>query len=234
MNEIWNENKYQKFLEYLNSLADLKYKKFHSGLGINKEYLIGIPVPVCKDIAIKISESDYSSFINLNTHNTYEERLIHGLILGYIKEDFNNIQVLLNGYIPYIDNWALCDTVIANLHIWKNNTKEGLKFVKNCLNSKNEWHNRVGYVLLLDYYIKEEYLDMIFKYCNNYKANKYYVNMAIAWLISICFIKYPIKTSNYLKNNELNAWTHNKAIQKIRESKRIDKETKEKIIEWKK
>lgn len=228
MNNIkkWNKINYQKFINYLKSLQDLKYKKFHSSLGINNEYLIGIPVPILKKIAKEISKDDYLSFIHYNTHQTYEEILIHGLILGYIKDDFAEILKMFNEFIPYIDNWALCDITVANLHIWHKNTKQGLSFVIECLNNKNEWSKRVGYVLLLNYYIKEEYLQQIFSLCDQNKTDYYYVKMAVAWLISICYIKYPKETLIYLKNNKLDNWTHNKAIQKIRESRRIDPPTK--------
>lgn len=227
-----NKKDYNEFLNNLYKLQDIKYKEFHSGLGISNDYLIGIRVPVLKDIAKDISKKDYISFIKYNTHNTYEEILIHGLIIGYIKEDFNIILNLFKDYIKYIDNWALCDIVVANLHIWKKNIKEGLNFVIWCLKQEYEWYKRVGYVLLLDYYINNEYLDTIFLLCDKYQSNDYYVKMAIAWLISICYIKYPNETLIYIKCNKLDKWAHNKAIQKIRESKRVNKETKNMLLEW--
>lgn len=141
---------------------------------------------------------------------------------------------MLKDYIQYIDNWALCDVTIANMHILKKYPNKGLKLVKWCLNSKNEWYNRTGYVIILDYYIKEEYLNEIFTLCNNYTEDKYYVKMAIAWLISICYIKYPKQTLEYIKNNKLCKWTHNKAIQKIRESKRVNELEKNMLLEWRK
>ena len=83
------------------------------------------------------------------------------------------------------------------------------------------------FVLILDYYIEEDYLDMIFELCDKYNTNDYYVNMAVAWLISICYIKYPGITIKYIKNNKLDDFTHNKAIQKIRESYRVGREDKD-------
>ena len=51
--------------------------------------------------------------------------------------------------------------------------------------------------------------------------------MSIAWAISMCYIKYKDITLNYLlKENTLDKWTYNKAIQKIIESTRITKEEK--------
>ncbi len=231
--EKWTKKKYQNFLKELKKEADLKYKAFHSGLGINNDYLIGIPIPKCRMFAKEISKTDYISFIKLNTHKTYEERLIHGLLIGYIKEDIDTILKLFSDYITYIDNWALCDSPISNLHIIKNNLDYCFPFVLECLQNDNEWHKRVGYVILLTYYINDDYLNKIYELCDANQKDSYYVKMAIAWLISICYIKYPDETLNYLKHNQLDNWTHNKAIQKIRESNRVPKSDKEKILKYK-
>ncbi len=234
MEANWNEKRYEEFLQNLYSLADNSYKKFTANLGINENYLIGVRTPELKKIAKSISKEDYLKFIELNNHKTYEERLIHGLLIGYIKEDFKNIQQLLWDFIPYVDNWALCDLTVTNIHIWNRNTKDGFSFVKRCLKCKNEWYQRVGFILLLDYYINDEYIDQILDICNHHKTDKYYVKMAIAWLISICYIKQKEKTLLFLQNNEMDSWIQNKSIQKIRESTRIDKIEKDELLKWKK
>ena len=66
-------------------LKNDEYREFHSGLGINKDNLIGIKLPILKDIAKNISKGNYQEFIKYNTHQYYEEIMIHGLIIGYIK-----------------------------------------------------------------------------------------------------------------------------------------------------
>ena len=53
--------------------------------------------------------------------------------------------------------------------------------------------------------------------------------MANAWLISICFIKFPNETLKYLKKCKLNKFTKNKAISKIRDSYRVSKTDKEEV-----
>ena len=50
--------------------------------------------------------------------------------------------------------------------------------------------------------------------------------MAISWLLSICYIKYPSHTLTYLKTANLEKFTHNKTISKICDSKRVKSETK--------
>ena len=53
--------------------------------------------------------------------------------------------------------------------------------------------------------------------------------MACAWALSICYIKFPTKTLAYLKKSKLDNLTFNKGIQKICESLRVDKESKNKL-----
>ena len=187
----WNNDKYNDFLEYLFSIKDEKYAIFHFKLLKNdKIKVIGIRIPVLKKLAKMISKTDYLEFIKLNKHEYYEEILLHGLIITYLKLDFNSIMNLFNEYINYIDNWATCDTVISNLKIFKNNLDAGFIYIEKYLNDKNPWINRVGIVLLLCYYINDNYIDKVLNICNKIKTDEYYVKMANAWLISMCLVKY--------------------------------------------
>lgn len=217
---------YNEFIKLLYSHQDLKYKDFHGKLILSNK-LIGVRTPLLKKIAKEISKGDYNSFIKLNKHNLYEEIMIHGLIIGYIKCDFSTVKELINNFLPFINNWAICDMTAANLKIYRQNKDEGFNEIKKYLRSKNYWINRFAYVLLLDYYIESKYIDKIFILCSNYK-DEYYVKMSIAWLLSMCYIKYKEKTLKFLNSNTLDKWTHNKTIQKIIESNRISKD--EKII----
>lgn len=214
--------KYDDFLNELYSLQDLKYKEFHSKL-IMSDKLIGVRTPELKRIAKVIARSNYEEFFKENRHELYEENLVHGLVLGYLKLDFNELKHFVDDFIPYIDNWAVCDATVANLKVYKKNKTRDIVFneIKNYLKNDNPWINRFGYVLLLEYFLEEKYMDEIFELCEDYKDH-YYVKMAIAWLISMCYIKYKGRTITFLKKHKLDIWTHNKAIQKIIDSYRVE------------
>ena len=218
--------KYEEFLNELYSLQDLKYKEFNSKL-IMSDNLIGVRTPELKRIAKVIARSNYNEFIKENKHELYEENLVHGLVLGYLKLEFNELKPLVDKFIPYIDNWAVCDATVANLKVYKKNKTKDIVFneIKGYINSNNPWINRFGYVLLLEYFIEEKYIEDIFRLCEVYK-DEYYVKMSIAWLISMCYIKFKGRTLTFLKKNKLDVWTHNKAIQKIIESNRVNIEDK--------
>ena len=230
--ENWDSNDYQEFLNILKNNSDIEYKRFHQSLVKDLDKFYGCRIPFLKKVAKEISIGNYQEFLKLNKLEYYEEKMIYGFIISSVKMDFNERLVLVEQFIKYIDNWAICDSFCANLKCFKNNRELGFKFINKLIKTNDVYSIRVGLVLLLDYYIEEDYLNKIFKICNNIKNKDYYVLMAISWLISICYIKYPKATLVYLKDNKLDNWTNNKAIQKIKESRRITKEEKEFLKEY--
>lgn len=227
--DSWTMKDYDNFLQYLDSMKDLKYRSFHKGLVPNLEDFIGLRVPIMRDTARKISKGNYSDFIKLNRHKYYEEIMIHGLIIGYIKLDFTKKLEMLDNYLNYVDNWAICDSVCSNLKDFKKHQERGFDKIINYINSSNKWINRVGLVLLLNHYINDDYIDKVLDISESINSSEYYVKMANAWLISVCATKYPEKTYNKLKNSKLDSWTINKAISKINDSYKINKIEKEKF-----
>ena len=107
--------------------------------------------------------------------------------------------------------------------------QEMWEFLQPYLNSAQEFHIRFGLVQLLDYYVNETYLFQVLEAVQQVKQEDYYVNMAQAWLISICYREFPKETFPVLRENSLNDFTHNKAIQKITESLKTSKEEKERV-----
>ena len=217
---------YSEFLDKLYSLQEIKYKEFQTKLIMSNE-LVGIRTCELKKIAKKIAKGNYLEFFKLNRHKLYEEDLIHGLVLGYLKLDFKKLKPLLDDFTSYINNWAVCDLTCSNLKVFKDSKTKDICFreIKKYLKNKNPWINRFGYVLLLNYFIEDKYIDQIFGLLNENKDD-YYVKMSIAWLISMCYIKYKDKTIMYLKNSNLDNWTYNKTIQKIIESNRVGSDEK--------
>ena len=225
LNNFDYKNNYNDFIKYLYSNQDLKYLEFHSKLVKDKK-IIGIRMPIIKQIAKEIAKSNYEDFIKYNKHELYEEDMIYGLVLGYIKEPFKDILNRLKAFIPYNDNWAINDTVCANLKCFKTNQEEGFVFINELLNTNKPWPIRFALVLLLDHYINDLYIDKIYSIVDSIKSKEFYVEMANAWLISMCYIKYPNKTYNYLLNNHLDDFTFNKSIDKICDSYRVEKNKK--------
>lgn len=226
LNNTWDEVQYNKLINYLNNIGEEKYKDFNSKLVLTKYKMYGIKVPILRDIAKKISKTNIISFLDIVKSNSYEEVMIEGLVISYIKEVDLCIKYF-NKFINKIDNWAICDTCISSMKIVNKNKELFLKQIKKYIESKNEYVVRVGVVLLLNYYIEDSYIDLVFDIINSINREDYYINMAIAWLVSVCFVKYRNKTFKYLNDNKLNRFTYNKSIQKIIESYRVSLEDKE-------
>ena len=214
---------YNKFIEYLFSLKDDEYQKFNQKI-VKTDNIIGIRLPILKNIAKIIAKNDYLSFIKNNKHQYSEEIMLHGLVITYLKIDFNESIKLFDEYIKYIDSWATCDSVVMNYKVVSKNLDICLIKIKEYLKSDKPFIKRVGIVLLF-YYLNDDYIDEVLKLINSIKSEDYYVKMANAWLISICLVKYYDKTVKFLKSCQLDDWTYNKALKKAIESYRIkDKE----------
>ena len=210
---------------------DLRYKEFNDKI-INQDVYptIGIRIPTLRKLAQEVAKNDYLGYIN-SKHTYYEEYLIHGLVIGYIKIPFKDKLKLLDKYIPTIHDWASVDIPVSNLKDFKKNLSDGYKYIQKLLEG-NVWSIRFGLVLLLDYYINDEYIDKVLDISLNIKNDNYYVMMANAWLLSYAYIKYKDKTIKILKDKKLDNIVVNKAISKICDSYRVsisDKEIAKKL-----
>ena len=222
----WNRETYQEYINYLISIKEDKYKEFHSKLCSTKYEILGIRLPTIRKIVKQISKTNYEEFLKLTNSKYYEEVMIEGLIIASIKDD-TKFEKNFSKYIPKIDNWAICDSFCNSLNIVTKNPLKYFNLCKELSLSKEEFISRVGLIIILNYFVKEEYLEDIFNILDSINSDKYYINMAEAWLLCEIYIYYPQRTEIYLKNNKLNKFTHNKSISKIRESYRISKEKKE-------
>ena len=223
----WNTKTYQLFQQYLITQKDEKYKEFHSSLVLNSKYeMIGIRVPLMRKIAKEIAKTNIEEFLKYAQDNYYEEIMIQGLVISHIKDEslFNKY---FKQYINKIDNWALCDTFCSAIKIvGKYEDKYFKEAVKMSLNKK-EFISRIGLVMILDHFINQKNLETIFDTLNKIESDKFYINMAEAWLICEMYIKFPKETKTFIQKDNLNKFTHNKAISKIHDSYRVSKEEKE-------
>ena len=236
MNGKWEKEDYINLLQKIKAYVDPKYKEFSQKLIPNNEEILGIRLPQLRIFAKDIANDDWQSYFNVAQNDSHEEILLQGLVIGYIrynKGNFNDILKLIETFIPKINNWAVCDTFCAGLKIIKKNKKQMFEFLVPYIESSEEFKQRFAVVILMDYFINEEYIDKLFIIFNSIKSDKYYTNMAIAWALSFCFIKFEEKTFIYLNNNNLNNFTYNKALQKIIESLRISEDTKANVRKMK-
>ncbi len=207
-------------------LKDEKYREFNSKLLPNIDNVLGVRVPDLRKLAKELAKGDWK---NYKDDFYYEEIMLQGLVIGYAKLEPQKRLDLLIEFVPKINNWGICDIVCSNLKFIKENKELVWEFIQQYLNSDKEFEIRFGVVILLNYFIEDEYIDRVLKILDKIKNDGYYAKMAVAWALSICFVKYWDKTFEYLKSCNLDKWTYNKAIQKTCESYRI-RDTQKEII----
>lgn len=215
-------------------LADNDYKEFHSKLCPNTNNIVGVRVPILRNYAKELIKGDFKKILASAKNDYYEEVMLQGMIIGMAKMDLNERLKYIQDFIPKIDNWAICDTFCAGLKFTNQNKEIVWKFLQKYIDSKEEFELRFAIVMMLDFYIIDEYINEVINILDNIKHEGYYVKMAVAWAISIAYIKYPRLTMDYLQNNNLDNFTYNKALQKIIESYRVSKEEKEILKKMKK
>ena len=159
--------------------------------------------------------------------------MLHVMLIGLAKQDFETMQKQIEEFVPKIDNWAVCDVFCAGLKATKKRKEEMWHFIQKYLLSDQEFEIRFVVVMILDYYIEEDYLQKDFKIFDSITSQAYYVQMAVAWAISIALIKFYDETIQYLKNANLDDFTYHKALQKAIESYRITDEKKQVLREMK-
>lgn len=224
----------EEIVKDLKELADEQYRLFHSGLCPETDNIMGVRVPKLRNYAKELAKESWEeNYANIG-NEYYEEIMLKGMILGLSNTEVEKTIKYLREFIPSINNWAVCDTTCAGLKFVKKNPDIVFEFLKEYLNSDKEFEIRFAIVMLLDYYITDKYIDEVIQILDNINHTEfYYVKMAVAWTISVIYIKYPEKGMEYLKNNNLDDDTYNKALQKIIESNRISKREKNKIRKMK-
>lgn len=232
-----------KLRETLFERNDPKYKEFNEKLVPGIGDTIGVRVPVVRAVAKEEAKGNFKELLDefekTRESSLYQEELmVWGMVIGYgrmpLEERFSH----LDKYVPRINSWAVCDCGNSTFKFLKKYPEESFGYVCKYLNSGREYELRFAAVALMEYFITEEYIDRVLDIYQKICHEGYYVKMAVAWAVSVCYVKFPEKTLRLLKRESVEAggletWTHNKAIQKIRESRRVSEEDKEMLNQLK-
>ena len=215
----------------LKDLADSNYAKFNkkSCPDTNKK-ILGVRIPELRKLAKKIvKECDWKKYLLFSDDSCFEEVVLQGFVIGYAKIDIEEKFEYIKEFISKIDSWAITDTFCPTLKIKEKDLPKVWDFILQYLESSREFEIRFVVIMMLDYYLNDEYVDDVIKKLDNISHDGYYVKMAIAWCLAEVGVKYNDKLIHYIKgNNNLDKFTYNKTLQKMRESYRInDKQKKE-------
>ena len=217
----------EKIQAELFELQDEKYRDFHSKLipDMEKENIIGIRTPVLRKYAKQFAKTeDAAAFLQDIPHTYYEENNLHMMLITSIKE-YDKCLKEIEKFLPYIDNWAICDGLSPK--VFKNHKPELLEKIKQWIPSEHTYICRFGIEMLMRWFLDEDFKPEYLKMPASVRSDEYYVNMMIAWFFATALAKQWDATIPYLQDPVLEPWTHNKTIQKARESLRITPEQKE-------
>lgn len=222
----------EKVRKILFENRDEKYKQFHSSLmpTICSDKVVGVRMPVMRKIAkeLKKDESfvrdEQERFLCELPHEYYEENVLHALLVSDDK-DFGRTMQEVERFLPYIDNWAVCDTFSPKC--FAKHKSELWQFVEKWLDSDLTYTVRFGIVTAMRYFSDDDFSTERFERVIGVSSNEYYVNMAIAWYVSVALVKHYDSALPYIQKRALQLWVHNKSIQKAVESFRISDDKKE-------
>lgn len=203
-------------------MQDLKYRDFQRKLipTVDPETVIGVRTPQLRKLAKEFSKTpDAASFLKILPHKYYEENNLHGFLIETIK-DYGQVMEAIDTFLPYVDNWATCD--LMSPKVFKKHLPELYENCKVWLASDKTYTVRFGIEMLMSFYLDEHFRPEILDLVAGVKSQEYYVNMMIAWFFATALAKQYDAALPYIREQRLDKWTHNKAIQKAMESYRID------------
>ena len=209
-------------------LEDKEYADFQSKLvpNISRERIIGVRIPKARKLVKEIREEEAKEFLADLPHYYYDENILHGLLISEIKDYTSTIKEL-DRFLPFIDNWAVCDIISPKVFRKKENRKELISDIRRWSKSKPTYTARFGLEMLMTHFLgddfKKEYLEIPL----SIKTDEYYLQMMIAWLFATALSKQWEETIKVLTEKKLETFVQNKTIQKARESRRITREQKD-------
>ena len=206
---------------------DKKYRDFQAKLipTVNPEMIIGLRTPALRKYAKELAKrQDADEFLTDLPHKYFDEDQLHAFMLSEIK-DYERCMEGVNRFLPYVNNWATCDQMSPK--IFKKHKDELLKNIKKWLKSKETYTVRFAIGMLMEHFLDEDFDAKYPEMVAGIRSDEYYINMMIAWYFATALAKQYDAVIPYIEENRLDAWTHNKAIQKSVESYRITDKQKE-------
>ena len=206
---------------------DKEYGDFQAKLtpNVKREAFIGVRVPDIRSIAKAcVKNYEYEDFLDELPHQYFEENMLHACILSEIKE-YEYALKRTEEFLPYVDNWAVCDSLIPK--VFKKHKEDLIVQIKCWMESNEDYTYRFGVKMLMSFFLDEDFKSEYLNWVSVKESDEYYVNMMRAWYYATALAKQWDDTIKIIESKKLDVWTHNKSIQKARESFRVSEEHKQ-------
>lgn len=207
-------------------LQDIKYRDFQKKLipTVEEESIIGVRTPELRKLAKKLAKQGESGeFLAALPHTYFDENQLHAFLVSEEK-DFDRCVLETERFLPYVDNWATCDQMSPK--VFKKHRRELLPCIERWIASDRTYTVRFAVGMLMEHFLEEDFDLRYAEMAANIRSEEYYINMMIAWYFATALAKQYERVLPFIEEQRLAPWTHNKAIQKAVESRRISPEQK--------
>lgn len=220
---------YPNLQQQLINFQDLTYQKFSQKLlpNIDPNSIIGVRLPILRKLAKVIAKENVKNYFLQATDETFEEIMLQGMVIGAVDVDLRTRLEFIAHFIPKIHCWSICDSFCSSLKFTYQYPAEVWHFLLPYSQSEKEYEVRFAVVMFIFYYLNDDYIDQVFQILENIKQPDYYAKMAVAWAISMAYLKYPKQTLSYLFRSKLDNFTYNKSLQKMIESNKVGRTEKD-------
>lgn len=212
--------------EKLFALQDTTYQRFQQRLlpTVQADLIIGVRTPTVRSFAKELfGTAEAEKFMQELPHTFFEENNLHAFLIERIK-DFDSAVDAIDRFLPYVDNWATCDSMSPKA--LSKNIPALYKKIQEWVESEKTYTIRFGIEMLLTFFLDEHFGIESLELVSAIRSDEYYVNMMIAWYFATALAKQYDASLPFIEQKKLDAWTHNKTIQKAIESYRVSDEHK--------
>ena len=200
-------------------MAEPAYAHFSSALLPGVDNLLGVRLPVLRQMAKKLAKQQDYGFLAAETQY-FEETMLQGMVIGYLQVTWKERQQLVKDFIPKINNWSVCDSFCSGLKFSEEQKETVWRFLMPYTQSSSEYEVRFAVVMMLHYFMDKVYLPQVLAVLQTIRHDGIYAKMAVSWALCECFVHEPERTCSVLRDPEADRTIIRKAVQKITESKR--------------
>ena len=217
----------EAILHRLTALADEKNAEFQKRLMPSGDGMLflGVRTPALRALAKEAAkEKDTDAFLQSLPHAYFDENQLHALILCEEK-DAQKCLERIDAFLPFVDHWATCDQLLPRC--LAGDPAALLERIDSWLQSDHVYTVRFAIGMLMKHFLTDGFDPRYPARVAAIRSREYYVRMMQAWYFAEALVKRYDEAIPYFTEKRLETWTHNKALQKARESWRISPDTKQ-------
>lgn len=172
----------------------------------------------------------------------FEEIMIIGMVINLAAAGQEERLQLVEQFVPLIDNWAVCDVFcggakwvgepgkgpkarqrVPRERVWELLQGYLLGDTERNLSGREEFEIRFAVVMMMSYFLTDEWQPRVFDALRKVHFGAYYVDMGVAWCLATARAKFDLQTREFVARAGFPMGVMKKYEQKVRDSLRIRK-----------